>query len=82
MIRPGKAGVDQLRLPSSSPDTTRRGIAPAYVDKVGREGVRVGDLLRPTTAVRDSLAGKIRRNNTTIPAMPAMITSNHQLVIR
>src|SRR5688572_28483883 len=27
--------------------TTRRGIGPAYEDKAGRRGVRVGDLLRP-----------------------------------
>lgn len=29
--------------------TTRRGIGPAYIDKVGRTAVRVGDLLDPTT---------------------------------
>ena len=28
--------------------TTRRGIGPAYEAKVGRRGVRIGDLLRPT----------------------------------
>ena len=29
--------------------TTRRGIGPAYVDKIGRGGLRVGDLLDPAT---------------------------------
>ncbi|MEW5762426.1 MAG: adenylosuccinate synthase [Bacillota bacterium] len=37
--------------------TTRRGIGPAYVDKVGRTGIRMADLLD-----RDVLAQKIRRN--------------------
>ncbi|MBX5475910.1 MAG: adenylosuccinate synthase [Clostridia bacterium] len=32
--------------------TTRRGIGPAYMDKVARAGIRVGDLLRPDTLRR------------------------------
>ncbi|MBE3590973.1 MAG: adenylosuccinate synthase [Firmicutes bacterium] len=32
--------------------TTRRGIGPAYMDKVARAGIRVGDLLRPETLRR------------------------------
>jgi adenylosuccinate synthase len=34
--------------------TTNRGIGPAYEDKVGRRGIRMGDLLKP-----GSLAGKL-----------------------
>lgn len=36
--------------------TTKRGIGPAYEDKVGRRGIRVGDLVRP------DLAEKLERN--------------------
>ncbi len=36
--------------------TTRRGIGPAYEDKIGRRGIRVGDLLRP------DLPEKLSRN--------------------
>ena len=38
--------------------TTRRGIGPAYVDKVGRSGVRMGDLLDPV-ALRRRLAATL-----------------------
>jgi adenylosuccinate synthase len=37
--------------------TTRRGIGPAYEDKIARRGVRVGDLANPT-----ALAEAVRRN--------------------
>ncbi|MBP1634977.1 MAG: purA, partial [Acidobacteria bacterium] len=37
--------------------TTSRGIGPAYEDKVGRRGIRVGDLFEPT-----SLAEQVREN--------------------
>jgi adenylosuccinate synthase len=37
--------------------TTGRGIGPTYVDKMGRSGIRVGDLLTP-----DAFLGKLRAN--------------------
>jgi len=51
------------RLGKSSIGTTRKGITPAYVDKVGRRGVRMGDLKGPTKGLHELLAGKIRENN-------------------
>ena len=38
--------------------TTSRGIGPAYEDKIGRRGIRVGDLLGD----RDALAAEVREN--------------------
>ena len=37
--------------------TTSRGIGPAYEDKIGRRGIRVGDLFDP-----EALAGQVREN--------------------
>lgn len=42
--------------------TTGRGIGPAYMDKVGREGLRVGDLRVPEL-LREKLAWRIERVN-------------------
>ncbi|UCG51136.1 MAG: adenylosuccinate synthase [Candidatus Latescibacterota bacterium] len=53
----------ETRLGSSSIGTTRRGIAPAYVDKVGRKGVRMGDLLRPRAEVEQLFSKKFREKN-------------------
>jgi len=39
--------VDESNRGSKKIGTTKRGIGPAYVDKVGRSGIRVGDLLNP-----------------------------------
>ncbi|MCK9464012.1 MAG: adenylosuccinate synthase [Proteobacteria bacterium] len=48
-------GLREDRRSGSIPlGSTRRGIGPAYEDKVGRRGVRVGDLYRP-----DALAGAL-----------------------
>jgi adenylosuccinate synthase len=38
--------------------TTSRGIGPAYEDKIGRRGIRIGDLLGD----REALAGEVREN--------------------
>jgi adenylosuccinate synthase len=51
------------RLGKSSIGTTRKGITPAYVDKIGRRGVRMGDLKGPAKTLRELLSGKIRENN-------------------
>ncbi|UCH82813.1 MAG: adenylosuccinate synthetase, partial [Candidatus Latescibacterota bacterium] len=36
----------EKRLGASSIGTTKKGISPAYVDKVARKGIRMGDFLR------------------------------------
>lgn len=53
----------EARLGASSIGTTRKGITPAYVDKVGRKGVRMGDFLRPRSDFQSLLEGKIREKN-------------------
>jgi len=48
LILPHHRALDEARERGSDAlGTTRRGIGPAYEDKYGRRGVRVGDLLRP-----------------------------------
>src|SRR5262245_27631162 len=50
--------IDRLReARAGAIGTTRRGIGPAYEAKVGRRGVRMGDLLRP-----DRLRAVLQRN--------------------
>ncbi len=50
-------------LGDSSIGTTRKGITPAYVDKIGRRGIRMGDLLRPRADLERLLETRIRENN-------------------
>jgi adenylosuccinate synthase len=60
---------NERRLGSSPIGTTGKGITPAYADKVGRAGVRMGDLLRPAREVRELFEEKIRGNNRTLKGM-------------
>ncbi len=48
--------------------TTGRGIGPAYVDKVARVGVRVGDLLNPEF-FRDKVRTILREKNKILPVL-------------
>ncbi|MDX2192641.1 MAG: adenylosuccinate synthase [Gemmatimonadales bacterium] len=50
--------------------TTGRGIGPAYEDKTGRRGVRVGDL-RDLAALRDVVAERVARANQLLGLMHA-----------
>ena len=58
VVLPHHKDIDGWREQASSEriGTTKRGIGPAYEDKIGRRGVRVGDLLRP------DLDEKLERN--------------------
>ncbi|MFP6607556.1 MAG: adenylosuccinate synthase [Myxococcota bacterium] len=59
VILPWHLALDHARevaAGSSAIGTTRRGIGPAYEDKVGRRGLRVADLLQP-----ESLRAKLDR---------------------
>jgi adenylosuccinate synthase len=48
VVLPQHVAIDGLRESGDGAlGTTKRGIGPAYEDKVGRRGLRVGDLLRP-----------------------------------
>ena len=61
--------ASEARLGRGSIGTTCKGIAPAYVDKVARRGVRMGDLLRSKGDVEEMLTGKIRENNKRLKAL-------------
>ena len=70
LILPVHKNLDILREHKSSNDskigTTKRGIGPAYEDKVGRRSVRVGDL-------RDFKALKLKVNN---------LVDHHNIILR
>lgn len=53
----------ETRLGASAIGSTGKGITPAYVDKVGRRGVRMGDLVRPRAELVELFSEKIRENN-------------------
>jgi adenylosuccinate synthase len=46
LVMPYHKLLDRLEPTSAQVGTTGRGIGPCYRDKVGREGIRIGDLLR------------------------------------
>ena len=49
-ILPYHRALEQVRSTSKKIDTTKRGIGPCYTDKIAREGIPLGDLLRPEIA--------------------------------
>ena len=55
-------GLEEEARGSGAIGTTRKGIGPAYMDKVGRTGIRVGDLL-DRTAFRDRLSQILEHKN-------------------
>lgn len=61
----------ETRLGKRSIGTTCKGIAPAYVDKVGRRGIRMGDLLRPKAEIEERIIKRIRENNKRLKSLGA-----------
>jgi adenylosuccinate synthase len=61
-------GTEAL-MGAASIGTTGRGITPAYVDKIGRQGVRMGDFLRSRAALERLITDKIRENNRRLRAL-------------
>ena len=55
-------GLEEEARGSGAIGTTRRGIGPTYVDKVGRSGLLVGDLRRPEQ-LRRRLTAAVERKN-------------------
>jgi adenylosuccinate synthase len=48
LVLPSHVALDQMREASTAAiGTTKRGMGPAYEDKIGRRALRVGDLLHP-----------------------------------
>lgn len=56
LVLPYHRLLDAIREQSNKIGTTKRGIGPAYSDKVGRTGIRVIDLLSP-----DKFSAKLRK---------------------
>ncbi|MEE9270192.1 MAG: adenylosuccinate synthetase, partial [Candidatus Krumholzibacteria bacterium] len=55
--------ASETRLGGASIGTTCKGISPAYVDKVGRDGMRMYDFLRSRSDLEQFLTQRIRRKN-------------------
>lgn len=73
LVLPGHRALDAADENARSPDdkigTTRRGIGPAYCDKMSRTGLRMGDMLEPDFPER--LRRKIGETNRRLAAIPA-----------
>ncbi len=61
-------GLEEERRGSSAIGTTRRGIGPAFVDKVARTGIRVGDLL-DVDGFRSRLTSVLEQKNALLTSM-------------
>lgn len=72
LVLPYHQALDRLEEANRPPErrigTTGRGIGPAYVDKVSRQGVRAGDLL-DEAALRAKIAAALERHNPRIVAL-------------
>lgn len=60
--------------------TTKKGIAPAYADKILREGVRMSDLLRRPKDLEELLRTHVRRKNRLLRAMGSASVSPKKVV--
>lgn len=71
MVVPYHGAIDSAREQAASEGqrigTTKRGIGPAYGDKVSRVGLRMGDLLEPDFAAR--LESRIEESNKVLRAL-------------
>jgi adenylosuccinate synthase len=59
--------------------TTKRGIGPAYGDKVARVGLRMGDLVDPAR-LKEKLAARIKESNSVLKALGAKPLSFSQVL--
>jgi len=73
VITPGHIALDRAReaqLGAGAIGTTLRGIGPAYFDKTGRTGIRMGDLL-DVEVFADTMAAALGRSNEQLVRMDA-----------
>ncbi len=73
VITPGHVALDRAReaqLGAGAIGTTLRGIGPAYFDKTGRTGIRMGDLL-DVEVFADTMAAALGRSNEQLMRMGA-----------
>ncbi|MFQ3646665.1 MAG: adenylosuccinate synthase [Anaerolineae bacterium] len=73
VITPGHIALDKAReaqLGAGAIGTTLRGIGPAYFDKTGRTGIRMGDLL-DVEVFGDTMTAALERSNAQLAQMNA-----------
>ncbi|XWX04803.1 adenylosuccinate synthase [Aggregatilineales bacterium SYSU G02658] len=73
VITPGHIALDKAReaqLGAGAIGTTLRGIGPAYFDKTGRTGIRMGDLL-DVEVFADTMTAALERSNAQLAQMGA-----------
>lgn len=80
-------GALEDKLGSSSIGTTRKGITPAYADKIGRKGLRMGELRRSRSDLEARLIKHLREKNRVlkeagVPAVPVKKTVEQLLSVR
>jgi len=71
LVMPYHRSIDELRETLKGKNkigTTKRGIGPAYGDKVARTGLRMADLIRPDV-FREKLALRIKENNAVLKGL-------------
>ncbi len=79
LVLPQHLLVDELREQRAGAiGTTKRGIGPAYEDKVGRRGVRVGDLLTPAK-FRAKLEANLEAWKPTVAALGGEVPSADEI---
>jgi adenylosuccinate synthase len=85
VILPHHLELDRLREDKRSGSvpvgSTRRGIGPAYEDKVGRRGLRIGDLYRPA-ALRSALTDVLAYWRPMLEARGAVIPTVDEVIAR
>ncbi len=75
LILPYHRLIERLGGTQKTLGTTARGIGPAYQDKAARQGLRVGDLLRPQ-AFRERLAQRLEALRRLCPQAPELAAWN------
>jgi adenylosuccinate synthase len=90
LLMPYHKRVDELKeakLKRKSIGTTGRGIGPAYVDKIHRHGLRLGDLLLPAENLERKVIDKILAANELLSAvyeadpLPASVLAEELVVL-
>ncbi len=77
VITPGHIALDKAReaqLGAGAIGTTLRGIGPAYFDKTGRTGIRMGDLL-DVEVFADTMMAALERSNAQLAQMGAELVA-------
>jgi len=83
LVLPYHVALDEgseKRLGNQRIGTTGKGISPAYMDKIGRSGVRMGDLRRRPTDLEELLRNRVRAKNRVLKAHGHRVLSPGKVV--